>query len=82
MGLMTLQTKWMPSQQSIEPRQSWKSVLFFPHCGTLGDFISNPPPAFGFYLHQVNWKEESGGSWNQAFLDHLGHQASHLPQED
>lgn len=51
----------MQSQQSIEPRQSWESVLFFSHCGTLGDFISNSPPAFGFYLCQVNWTEERGG---------------------
>lgn len=73
------QTRWM---QTIERRQSWESVLFFSQCGALGDFISNSPAAFGFYLCQVNWTEESGGSWNQAFLDHLGHQASHLPRED
>lgn len=70
------------SQQRIEPGLSWEPVLFFSHCGALGDFISNSPPAFGFYLCQVNWTEESGGSLNQAFLDHLGHQASHLPHED
>lgn len=62
------QTKWKQSQQSIEHRQSWEPVLFFSHCGALGDFISNSPPAFGFYLCQVNWTEESGGSWNQAFF--------------
>lgn len=64
-GLMALQgrkqTKWKQSQQSIEHRQSWEPVLFFSHCGALGDFISNSPPAFGFYLCQVNWTEESGG---------------------
>lgn len=33
-------------------------------------------------LFQVNWIEESEESWNQPFLDHLGTQASHLPQKD
>lgn len=54
-------------------------MLFFSQCGALGDFITKSPPAFGFYLCQVNWTEESGlggvreggeGSWNPPFLDH------------
>lgn len=36
-------------------------MLFFSQCGALGDFITKSPPAFGFYLCQVNWTEESGG---------------------
>lgn len=82
MALMPLQSRKEQSEQSIEISQSWGSVLFFSHCGALGDFITNSPQAFGFYLCQVNWTEESGESWNQPFLDNLAHRASYLPRKD
>lgn len=33
----------MQSQQNIELRQNYESVLFFSHCGTWGVFISTLP---------------------------------------
>lgn len=52
----------------LKPAWVGGSVLFFSHCGALGDFITNSPPAFGFYLCQVNWTEESGGKLEPAIF--------------
>lgn len=75
-GSTVLETKWMQSQQSIEPE------CFFSQCGA--HFISYSPPVFGFCLCQVNWTEKKGGgeAGTKRFLDHLGHQASHLLHRD
>lgn len=40
-------------------------------------------PLASICVKLIGKKKKGGGvGWNQAFLDHLGHQASHLAHED